>query len=270
MIPSPQFCVGGALNMVSNLRLLNLGIILTFLLSACGGSGGGGGGTTNHAPVLSAVSNVSMVAGNNQTISLTATDQDNDAVSFNISGGSALTVSAAISGNSLTITPATGYVTASPITFTATASDGKGGTDSKTFSVTVTTQTKAILIVSTANIPAGTLVGAVQISIALPTGVTPSVVTGNDASGSVNASGNASSGSLALSTYDVATRTLTPGTISGAGFVSGEFLTITCSIAPGTTVSATDFPPQATVIVISDLSGNSIPGATSPISLTFQ
>lgn len=256
--------------MTNRLHILLLSFIMTLLLSACGGGGGDNAGTTNHAPALSAISNVNMVAGNSQTISLTATDQDNDAVSFNVSGGSALTVNATISGNSLTITPAPGYVTTSPITFTATASDGKGGTDSKTFSVAVTTQTKAIIKVSTANIPAGTLVGAVQISIVLPTGVTPSVLSGNDASGSVNTSGNASSGSLTVSTYDVTTRTLMPGTISGTGFVSGEFLTITCSIATGTTVSATDFPSQATVIVISDSNGISISGATSPVSVTFQ
>lgn len=130
--------------------------------------------------------------------------------------------------------------------------------------------TKAIIKVSTANVPTGTKVGGVQISIVLPSGVTPSILSGNDASGSVVASGNAGSGLLAASSYDASTRTLTPGTVSGSGFDSGEFLTITCSIATGVTVTASDFPSQATVIVISDVIGNTIPGATSPINVTFQ
>lgn len=255
--------------MVSKLLLLNLGIILTFLLTACGG--GGGGGATNHAPILSTISDVSMVAGNRQVISLTATDQDNDAVSFNISGGSALTVSATISGNSLAITPATGYVTASPIIFTATASDGKGGTDSKTFSVTVTTQTKAILKVSSANIPAGTSIYGVKLSIVLPAGVTPSAWSGTDASLSVVASGNALPAVWsAYAGYSVVDNTLIPTiiNISGASFASGEFMTINCSIAAGTTVTATDF--QASAIEVYDLNLNVILGATCPISVTFQ
>lgn len=130
--------------------------------------------------------------------------------------------------------------------------------------------TKAIIKVSTANVPIGTKVGGVQISIVLPSGVTPSILSGIDASGSVVASGNAGSGLLAASSYDASTRTLTPGTVSGSGFDSGEFLTITCSIATGVTVTASDFPSQATVIVISDVNGNTIPGATSPINVTFQ
>ncbi len=130
--------------------------------------------------------------------------------------------------------------------------------------------TKAMLKISTANVPAGTLVGGVQIAIVLPAGVTPSVLSGNDASGSVVASGNASTGAITQSSYDAATRTLTPGTVSGTPFSPGEFLTVTCSIASGTTVTAADFPAQATVISLFDGNAVTIPGATCPISVTFQ
>ena len=143
--------------------------------------------------------------------------------------------------------------------------DNGGGTTPPTI-----TPTKAILKVSTANVPSGTLLGGVKISIVLPAGVTPSVLSGNDATGSVAASGNAVSGLFAASSYDAATRTLMPGTISGTGFVSGEFLTITCSIAAGATVTAADFPSQAKVISLVDLNSNTISGATCPISVTFQ
>lgn len=151
------------------------------------------------------------------------------------------------------------------LTMLLSACGGGGGT-----SAPAPAPTKAIIKVSTANVPANTLVGSVQISIVLPAGVVPSVLSGNDASGSVVASGNAGSGLLTASSYDASTRTLTPGTVSGNGFVSGEFLTITCSIATGANVSAADFPSNATVNVISDQNGITIPGATSPLSVTFQ
>lgn len=146
-----------------------------------------------------------------------------------------------------------------------TACGGGGGTPAP-----APPPTKAILKVSTANIPANTKIGGAQISIVLPLGVSPSVLSGNDASGSVVTSGNASSGSITLSSYDASSRTLTPGTISGTAFDPGEFLTITCSIASGTTITAADFPTQATVISIFDENAISILGATSPISVTFQ
>jgi hypothetical protein len=129
--------------------------------------------------------------------------------------------------------------------------------------------TKAILKVSTANVPAGTLVGGVQFSIVLPLGVTPSVLSGNEAKGSVVASGNAANGSYVDALYDSTTRTLTPGIIN-AGFNSGECMTITCTIAAGTTVTAANFPLQATVIQVLDQNANPISGATCPISVTFQ
>ncbi len=129
--------------------------------------------------------------------------------------------------------------------------------------------TKAILKVSTANVPSGTRVGGAQLSVVLPIGVTPSVLSGNDATNSVTASGNAISGSLTASSYDAVTKTLTPGTISGSGFVSGEFLTINCSIAPGVTVNATDFPQKATIIELFDSSNTPITGAELPISVTL-
>lgn len=258
--------------MFNKLHILISGFILTFLLTACGTGGGeNNGGTTNHAPVLSAIANVAIVAGNNQNISLTATDQDNDAASFSVSGGSALTVNATISGNSLTIIPAPGYVTVSPITFTVTASDGKGGTDVKTFSATVTAQTKAILKVSTANIPTGTAIYGTKLSIVLPAGVTPSTWSVTDASLSVVASGNAPPAVWsAYAGYSPVSNTLMPTIINttGASFASGEFMTINCSIAAGTTLTATDF--QASAIEVYDLNLNSIPGATCPISVTFQ
>ena len=132
--------------------------------------------------------------------------------------------------------------------------------------------TKALLKVSTANVPSGTLLGGVQISIVLPAGVTPSVLSGNDATGSVAASGNAVGSMAPFAGYNASTNTLTTAVINLAGFASGEVMTITCSIAAGTTVTAANFPSQATETGVFDSSNitNSIPGATCPISVTLQ
>jgi hypothetical protein len=132
--------------------------------------------------------------------------------------------------------------------------------------------TKAILKVSTANVPAGTRVSGVQMLIVLPAGVTPSVLSGIDSSGSVAPSGNAAAGSTTSSSYNASTKTLTLAIINGNGFVSGEFMTITCTIAAGTTVTAANFPLQATVTEVLDSNSNPnrISGATCPISVTFQ
>ena len=143
--------------------------------------------------------------------------------------------------------------------------DNGGGTTPPT-----TTPTKAILKVSTANVPSGTLLGGVQISIVLPAGVTPSVLSGNDATGSVAASGNAVGSMAPFAGYNASTNTLTTAVINLAGFASGEVMTITCSIAAGTTVTAANFPPQATETSVVDLNLINISGATCPISVTFQ
>ena len=112
--------------------------------------------------------------------------------------------------------------------------------------------------------------GGVKISIILPNGVTPAVLSGNDATGSAVASGNAVTGSLTASSYDATTRTFISGIANPAGFASGEFMTITCAIATGTTVTAANFQSQSTVIEFFDQNANPISGATCPIGVTFQ
>lgn len=145
---------------------------------------------------------------------------------------------------------------------------GGGGGSSSSPTPTPSVPTRAIIKVSTANVPTGTLVGGVQFSIVLPAGVTPSVLSGNDANGSVVASGNAANGTLAASSYDATTRTLTPGIVN-VGFASGEFMTITCALAAGTTVTAANF--QVSVAGVYDsVNGNIIPGATCQIGVTLQ
>ena len=135
----------------------------------------------------------------------------------------------------------------------------------------VNTTTRAILKLTAHNIPAGKSVSAIQASLQLPVGVTPGVLKGNDASGSVVASGLAA-GAMVASSYNSETRIMTYGVVFPSGFPAGEFLTITCKVADGTVVTASDFPAQAkiTQILDSSMSADSLRGATCPVAVTFQ
>ncbi|WP_373694403.1 putative Ig domain-containing protein [Geobacter sp.] len=94
-------------------------------------------GTVNSPPVLATIANQTLTEDTAATVTLSATDADGDAISYTVSGGSAATVAASISGATLTLTPAANYTTATAISFTVTANDGKGGTNSRSFTVTV-------------------------------------------------------------------------------------------------------------------------------------
>lgn len=130
---------------------------------------------------------------------------------------------------------------------------------------------QAILKLAVKDIPAGAGVGAIQVSLQLPAGVTPKTFSGNDASASVAASG-AAVGALAASPYDAVTGIITPAVVSATGFKAGEFLTITCSVAPGTMITAASFPAEAKIIQI--FNSNSTPariaGAACPVTVILQ
>lgn len=130
---------------------------------------------------------------------------------------------------------------------------------------------QVILKLAVKDIPAGTGIGAIQVSLQLPAGVTPKTFSGNDASASVSASGSAV-GALAASPYDAVTGIITPAVVSATGFKAGEFLTITCSIAPGTMITAASFPAEAKIIQIFDSKPTParISGATCTVAVILQ
>ena len=92
----------------------------------------------NHAPVITSPANgttISKIAGENVSITVIATDADNDTITYSVSGEP--------NGANATLNASTGeYVwTAPPIgthTLTFTANDGNGGTASVTVTITVT------------------------------------------------------------------------------------------------------------------------------------
>jgi hypothetical protein len=150
--------------------------------------------------------------------------------------------------------------------------------------VSVSQPTTAILTLSTAvtgTIPAGTTINTYLVTITLPAGVTVKTDPGSSqtAAGVVTASGKASSAYTA-GVYTAATGTF-PGTvkvsivkvdpITGAGFDPGEFCKVTGDIAPGVSLSESNFVPptlddatgidatQSTVILTGELSVTGTP-----------
>lgn len=95
-------------------------------------------GLANSAPTVSTIPAQSTVRGTNKTVALSNyfSDVDGDALTYSASSNAVSVATVAVSGSILTITPA-GLGSA---TITVTASDGKDGTVSTNFTVTVTNQ----------------------------------------------------------------------------------------------------------------------------------
>ena len=103
---------------------------------------------SNIAPVLTDISNQTMTEDNSLSLSISATDADNDPLSYSITGGSFETVAASIDGTTLTLTPASNYFTTTALTFVLKVEDTFGDSDTSQFSVIVTSVNDAPVIAS--------------------------------------------------------------------------------------------------------------------------
>lgn len=125
-----------------------------------GGFASGGGGfwdgstnvsavytvTVNTAPVLAAIGSQELTEEVAITIELSATDAENNTLTYSVAGGSAETVLAAVSNDTLYLTPAENFFTTEAISITVTVEDGHGGSDSEVVAVTVTNVNDAPVI----------------------------------------------------------------------------------------------------------------------------
>jgi hypothetical protein len=158
--------------------------------------------------------------------------------------------------------------------FVGSSNNGTGITTAPAITAPAVNVSKATIKLRTSGFSAGQLVSAIQATLLLPTGVTPSGLVGNNASASLTVSGVAVgiANTLNGASYDPATRFLNIGQISAppgnGGMPVGEFLTISCDVAAG--ADLTSFPAQATITAITDSNGTPISGATCPASVTFQ
>lgn len=107
--------------------------------------------TVNSPPVLATIAGQTLTEDIPDTLVISATDVDGDPITFSITGGSAETVSASVSNDSIFFALAANYATSAPITFTVYADDGNGGRDTTTCDVTVTAVNDAPVIVGLSN-----------------------------------------------------------------------------------------------------------------------
>ena len=91
---------------------------------------------SNQPPTLTAIGDKSIEEGQIVSVVLSASDPDGDTVTYTVSGSPA---GSTLTGNSFTWVPSSGQTGSYTPSFTA--SDGKGGTDSKSVTITVTTPT---------------------------------------------------------------------------------------------------------------------------------
>lgn len=138
--------------------------------------------------------------------------------------------------------------------FLASGSNQTGATTAPTELANVGTKT-AVVKLSVAGLMAAAIYG-VDVTIDLPTGVTVQLAdaaTGQVADSALVLSGVAAGGSFAFAKYTAATpATVRISLISDAGFGAGEFVTLNCDIAPGTTVVPADFSVEPGAAVINE------------------
>jgi len=151
-----------------------------------------------------------------------------------------------------------------------TACGSKGGGNS----VVATAPTTAVVRISTQGpIADGTLIGGIDVTVKLPSGVTVKSITSppETDSGVVAASGVAVN-SMVMAKYTPAAGT-TAGTvrvlvINSGGFGTGEFLTVNCDIATGSTPTSSDV--GVTNFTATDLNGAAISGLTTGFTASIQ
>ncbi len=130
--------------------------------------------------------------------------------------------------------------------------------------------TATLKLSNSGTLPKGTSLAGIGITLILPAGVTVKTDTGGAvASGAVTVTGSAAPGTV-IAVYTPASGT-TPATLAlamsstaTAGFGTGEYTTVTCDLANGTSPKATDFGLSG--FKPFDLRGNPVIGLTPSVS----
>ncbi|GFE60602.1 Ig-like domain-containing protein [Geobacter sp. AOG2] len=243
--------------------------LLVATIFGCGGGGGGGGTTADTTPPsvsISAPASNSSVSG---TVAITASASDNVGVSkVEFYVGGILQTTATTSP--YTFSWDTSSLSAGTYSLTAKAYDAaNNSTTSSAVSVAVngsiTGPANATLTLSIPSLPANTLAGGAILTINLPSGVVPAVLSGTDASGSVTSIGGAI-GSLLIADFSSSQITFANVTLNSFG--TGNFMIVNCVVPSGVTVSPSGFSvlnPQ-----VFDSVGTPIPSATIAMSVLLR
>ncbi|HEY3309798.1 MAG TPA: hypothetical protein VGJ93_15205 [Desulfuromonadaceae bacterium] len=179
-----------------------------------------------------------------------------------------------------TITPAPGYnlsnLTDDGINVTSSVSGTSytisGINKDHTIIATFTTAyTSATLKIDVQNLMPGVSVGGLKFSFALPTGVSPAVLSADVITGAVtNATSSVTGVNGSLSYAEYANSLVSIGIVSVTGFGAGEFMTFNCLIAPGSPITPASFPTHADILSAINTGSIQITGLTLPITVTLQ
>jgi len=217
----------------------------------------------NNAPVLAAIGALSSVEDNNKVITLSATDADSNPTTFSASSDNG-SVTASVSGTTLTLTPAANYFGSANITVTANDGTGAGNaTDTEivvytitsdndlptfTSSATGSTQYSDTLTVNLTATDIETINSSIGFAIvssnvsqitASTSGSTLTLIPVNNYTGDTTLTLRATDGNSG-STDQSYTLTVTPAVNDAPVFTSGNSLTTLYGNNIGHTLTATD------------------------------
>ena len=155
----------------------------------------------NSAPIMASIGALSSTEDNNKVVTLSATDADSDTVTFSASSDNG-SITAAVSGTTLTLTPASNYFGTANITVTANDGTGAGNaTDSEILVYTVNSDNDLPTFTSSAS-------SSVQYGNSVNTSLTATDI--ETADGSITFAVQSSNASQVTATVSDSTLTLTP------------------------------------------------------------
>lgn len=135
--------------------------------------------------------------------------------------------------------------------------------------------TATVRVSTSGTLPLGARIGAIGLDIILPAGVTVNAdpATTQITAGDLLLSGVADGSQLIAGSFTPASGTAAPGRariglVGTAGFGTGEFATIRCSVAAGSRVTASSF--ILTGLLVTDVTGAAIDGVTAELAVTVQ
>lgn len=257
--------------MLKKLYIILFCFSLLLTLSACGGSGGG---QTNQPPsITTQPSNISIVAGNNATFSVSA-NGTNLNYQWQVDSGSGF---ANISDTGIYSGSTTTTLTLANVTTSMNGYKYKvvvnGAVSPSAISnnatLSVTPATQAVISVSIAGLPqAGISTGIIAFTLKIPDlGVIPTGLIGNDAIAAVSFGPNLSAGFSGV-TYDSTTHEISFGGLNSSGTQNGRLLDITCDIASGTIVNKSDF--AITIFSVDDVNTSYTATSSLPLNVIFK
>jgi hypothetical protein len=136
--------------------------------------------------------------------------------------------------------------------------------------------TAIVNILTSGTLASGALIGGIDVTLNLPAGVSvkatpdganPDVLVTD--SGVVAVSGVAAgTNTTAIGTYTASPNSVAIHVVNADGFGTGEFVTITCDIAAGTSPAPSDFTVSAAAV--KDLNGAAVSGMTAALNVTLK